>query len=162
MQTKRLNLFHCVCSPCPWLSNEHETDNYWGTDSLVFVTGRLFRFWAGTWGQFSVAVTHMEIGLSWILSLNLYIYRDPRSSRTFNNLVRTKTFMFSKYDHNKNIYKNFHSRRWGSLLPWSAHARPSARPPIDMSGNVPAHVSAESPSNISPNPSEVISEVSEH
>ena len=33
--------------------------------------------------------------------------------------------------------------------------------PIDVSGNFPAHVSAESPSNISPNPSEVISEVSE-
>ena len=34
-------------------------------------------------------------------------------------------------------------------------------PPINTSGNFPAHVSAESPSNISPNPSEVISEVSE-
>ena len=31
----------------------------------------------------------------------------------------------------------------------------------DTSGNFPTHVSAESPSNISPNPSEVISEVSE-
>ncbi len=43
----------------------------------------------------------------------------------------------------------------------SAHAGPFARPPISMSGNFLAHVSAESPSNISPNPSEVISEVSE-
>ena len=33
--------------------------------------------------------------------------------------------------------------------------------PIDTSGHFSAHVSAESPSNISPNPSEVISEVSE-
>ena len=33
--------------------------------------------------------------------------------------------------------------------------------PISMSGNFLAYVSAESPSNISPNPSEVISEVSE-
>ena len=41
------------------------------------------------------------------------------------------------------------------------HARPSAQPPIDVSGNFPAPVSAESPSNISPNPSEVISKVSE-
>ena len=32
---------------------------------------------------------------------------------------------------------------------------------IDMSGIFPTHVSAESPSNISPNPSEVIPEVSE-
>ena len=43
----------------------------------------------------------------------------------------------------------------------SAHAGPFARPPISMSGNFLALVSAESPSNISPNPSEVISEVSE-
>jgi hypothetical protein len=49
----------------------------------------------------------------------------------------------------------------GVPTPGSAHARPSARPPIDTSGNFPPHVSAESPSNISPNPSEVISEVSE-
>ena len=32
----------------------------------------------------------------------------------------------------------------GVLAPGSAHARPSARPPIDTSGNFPAHVSAES------------------
>ena len=33
--------------------------------------------------------------------------------------------------------------------------------PINVSGNFPAHMSEESPSNISPNPSKVISEVSE-
>ena len=49
----------------------------------------------------------------------------------------------------------------GVFAPGSAHARPSAQPPIDTSGNFPAHMSAESPSNISPNPLEVISEVSE-
>ena len=49
----------------------------------------------------------------------------------------------------------------GVLATVSAHARHSARPPIDTSRNVPAHMSADSPSNISPNPSEVISEVSE-
>ena len=42
-----------------------------------------------------------------------------------------------------------------------AHAGHSAQPPIGTSGNFPAGVSAESPSNISPNPSDVISEVSE-
>ena len=31
----------------------------------------------------------------------------------------------------------------GVLAPGSAHARPSARPPIDMSGNFSPHVSAE-------------------
>ena len=34
----------------------------------------------------------------------------------------------------------------GVLALGSARARPSAQPPIDMSGNFPAHVSAESPS----------------
>ena len=47
----------------------------------------------------------------------------------------------------------------GVLAPGSAHARPSAQLPIDTSGIFPAHVSAESPSNIPQNPSEVISEV---
>ena len=49
----------------------------------------------------------------------------------------------------------------GVLAPVSAHAGPSAQPPIGTSGNFLAHVSAESPSNASPNLSEVISEVSE-
>ena len=38
---------------------------------------------------------------------------------------------------------------------------PSLVPPIDTSGNFPAHMSAESPLNTSPNPSEAISEVLE-
>ena len=42
----------------------------------------------------------------------------------------------------------------GVLAPVSAHAGPSAQPPIGTSGNFPARVYAESPSNISPNPSE--------
>jgi hypothetical protein len=46
----------------------------------------------------------------------------------------------------------------GVLTPGSAHTRPFAWPPID-SGHFTLHVSAESPSNISPNPSEVISKV---
>ena len=48
----------------------------------------------------------------------------------------------------------------GVLAPVSAQAGPSAQPPIDVSGYFPAPVSAESLSNISPNPSEVISKVS--
>jgi hypothetical protein len=47
----------------------------------------------------------------------------------------------------------------GVLAPGFVHARPSTRPPLDTSRNFSAHVSAESPSNISLNPSEVISEV---
>ena len=34
--------------------------------------------------------------------------------------------------------------------PGTAHARLSAWPPIDMNQDFPAHLSAESPSNISP------------
>ena len=49
----------------------------------------------------------------------------------------------------------------GVLAPVSAHAGPSAQPLIDVSENFPAHVFAELPSNISPNRSEVISEISE-
>ena len=49
----------------------------------------------------------------------------------------------------------------GALAPVSAHVGPSTQPHINMSGNFPAHASAELPSNIFPNPSEVISEVSE-
>ena len=38
----------------------------------------------------------------------------------------------------------------GVLAPGSAHARPSAQPPIDTSGNFPAHMSAESPQTSPP------------
>ena len=57
--------------------------------------------------------------------------------------------------------KQFPLTPMGVLAPGSAHARPFAQPPINVRGNFLAHVSEESPSNISPNPSEVISEVSE-
>ena len=63
--------------------------------------------------------------------------------------------------HEKKEVLKFPLAPMGVLAPVSAHARHSAQPPIDTSGNFPAHVSAESPSNISPNPSEVISKVSE-
>jgi hypothetical protein len=53
--------------------------------------------------------------------------------------------------------KKFLLAPMGALTPGSVHARPSARPPINTSGNLPAHMSSESPSNTS----EVISEVSE-
>ena len=45
-----------------------------------------------------------------------------------------------------------HSIQFHVLAPGSAHARPSAWPLISMHGNCPPHMSAESPSNISPNP----------
>ena len=61
------------------------------------------------------------------------------------------------------IFKNAMNNHWkenseisatanGVLAPGSAHARPSAHAPIDTSGYFSAHMSAKSPSNISPNP----------
>ena len=49
----------------------------------------------------------------------------------------------------------------GVLAHGSAHARPSAQPPINVSGNFLPPVSAEWPSNISPIPSKVESKVLE-
>ena len=49
----------------------------------------------------------------------------------------------------------------GVVAPVSVHLGPSAQPPINVSENFPVHVSAKLPWNIFPNPSEVISEVSE-
>ena len=61
----------------------------------------------------------------------------------------------------EDYFKKILLAQMGVLAPVSAHAGHSAQPPIVTSGNFPARLSAESPSNISPNPSEVISEVSE-
>jgi hypothetical protein len=55
------------------------------------------------------------------------------------------------------MQREFPPTPMGVLAPGSAHMRPLAQTPIDMSKKFPVHVSAESPSNISPNPSEVIS-----
>ena len=49
-------------------------------------------------------------------------------------------------------YYKFLFTPMGVLAPGSAHVRPSAQTPIDVSGNFPAPVSAESPSKISPSP----------
>ena len=48
----------------------------------------------------------------------------------------------------KTIKQKFPLAPMGVLAPGSAHARPSARLPINTNGNFPAHVCAESPSNI--------------
>ena len=75
-------------------------------------------------------------------------------------MARNKIHIIFKVSMNRGVEK-FLLAPMGVLAPVSAHAGPSAQTPIDTSGNFPARVSAESPSNISHNPSEVISEVSE-
>ena len=78
----------------------------------------------------------------------------------------TKCYQFgsgtrSLFRHKPYLYSKFPLAPMGVLAPVSAHAGPSAQPPIGTSRNFPARMSAESPSNISHNPSEVISKVSE-
>ena len=47
--------------------------------------------------------------------------------------------------------KIFPLTQMGVLAHGSAHMRPSGQPPIDVSGNFSAHMSAELPKIISPN-----------
>ena len=49
----------------------------------------------------------------------------------------------------------------GDITPHLRRLDGVAHPPIEVSGNVSVHMSAKSPSNVSPIPSEVISGVSE-
>ena len=80
-----------------------------------------------------------------------------------------KIFSFHTFIHRKYLFKYYIRNRFcsifavkstnkfplahmGVLTPRSAQIQPSAQPPIDTSGNFSPHVSAESPSNISPNP----------
>jgi hypothetical protein len=60
-----------------------------------------------------------------------------------------------------NIFKISARANGGPRSP-SAHAWPFARPPIDTSGNFPANMSAESPLNTSPNPSEPLGNFSKY
>ena len=50
----------------------------------------------------------------------------------------------SEQDIGPKITEKFPLALMGVLAPGSAHARPSARPPIDTRGSFPVHVSAES------------------
>ena len=100
-----------------------------------------------------------------VLSLNQAILHSDWLRRYMESSVGLKCpdiFILSAILQETQIQsKKMSTSTMGDLAHGSAHARTSARPPIDTSGNFPAHMSAESPSNISPNPSEVISEVSE-
>ena len=102
---------------------------------------------------FEVVLTHwpfQDYCYCAVASIILWVAYWPLATLT----VKLKKIMWWE------VYK-FPLAPMGVLAPGSEHARPSTQPPIDTSGNFSADVSAESPSNISPNPSEVISEVSE-
>ena len=66
------------------------------------------------------------------------------------HLNKSTTCLYKFLD--EKIFQKFPLTPIGVLAPGSRHARPSAQPPIDMSGNFPAHVSAESPSKFSKKP----------
>ena len=104
-----------------------------------------------------VLQTELSVHYSWhfILSLSLDYFSPrrgcPRVLKFCMGFLRFEVKHFLRPPSLVNFFKVFFLSNWFTL------------PPIDTSGNFPAaaHVSAESPSNISPNPSEVISEVSE-
>ena len=110
-----------------------------------------------------------------VLNWNLYIYLVELATKclwriilpqkwlqkTFSILCHCQSSLWDNIDYTPSLLEKFLPTPMGVLATGSGHARPSARPPIYMSGNFPAHMSAESPSNISSNTSEVISDVSE-
>jgi hypothetical protein len=67
------------------------------------------------------------------------------------------TFVFFKSELFPTVVTVNSARAEGVLAPRLLTLDGSAHPPTDTSGNFPAHMSAESPLNTSPNPSEVIS-----
>jgi hypothetical protein len=121
---------------------------------------------------------HTEINIIIIIIHNLFQYRLSN----FREFKQDYGLPRLKLDHKYQtcyvgIYckgdqwgiRNWHMTQWqqiviplapmGVLAPRLRMLDVSARPPIDTSGNFPAHMSAESPLNISPNLSEVISKV---
>ena len=98
---------------------------------------------------------------SFRVSLRFQMSGRTRTGNSFNNRPRfilwmelvwtDRLFKLSKMSANAN----------GGPCSLAAQTWRFARPPIDMSGNFPRHVSAVSPSTISPNPWEVIPKVSE-
>ena len=57
-------------------------------------------------------------------------------------LIQFMLHMFGPQTVEEGEEEKFPLAPMGVLAPGSAHARPSARPPIDTSGNFPANVSA--------------------
>jgi hypothetical protein len=73
------------------------------------------------------------------------------SSKMVPNMNLKFRLILTKYELKFVQKKEYPLGPMGVLATGSAHPRPSSQPPIETSGNFPAEVSAESPSNISPN-----------
>ena len=86
----------------------------------------------------------VKIDIKW--GLVTYVKSSFRTSFSFTILPKSASLA---------CWNSAHAN--GGPRSLSKHTRPFAQPPIDMSGIFLAHMSGESPLNISPNPSEVIS-----
>ena len=103
------------------------------------------------------------MGIDYVSFIHKYL-----STEYYNINVKTNIYIYKKVTHKcgnssasqvktECVNNNkFPLTPMGVLALGSAQACPSARPPINMNRNFPPHVSAESPLNTSPNPSEVI------
>ena len=74
------------------------------------------------------------------LSSEFYNFYDMEKSKTHPDLFASER---ESDPVSYQIQYKFPLTPMGVLAPGSAHARPSAQPPIDVSGNFSAHMSAE-------------------
>ena len=84
----------------------------------------------------------------------LHIPRGFKSAQRLEKKLMTKSSWYKKDGNSKEtgtdqVREEFPLAPMGVRAPGSVHAGPSAQPPIYTSRNYPAHMSAESPSNIS-------------
>ena len=79
--------------------------------------------------------------LPWIESA-VHLGHILHQSGNMDKDIRVKRASF--IDESVEVREKFPLMPMGVLAPGSAHARPSAQPPIDVRGNFPARVSAKS------------------
>jgi hypothetical protein len=81
----------------------------------------------------------------WWLSRSQYVISSFDVFRGVMEIATLTNFHANKMKHVDKIYsikvKQIPLTPMGVLAPGSAHVRPSAQPPIDVSGNFPAHMS---------------------
>ena len=82
--------------------------------------------------------------------------QDQSYKETWNQ-GNQQSVKYTNYPCQSEHFRKFPLAPMGVLAPHLRTLDVSARPPIDTSGNFLVHMSAESPLNTSPNPSEVIS-----
>ena len=138
-----------------WISNSPLQPNvFYCPYKCIFIC----KLWTSKTNKLNTGSHLIQAFLNAFLDHHLYINQNRKSNPDLN--VDGEEFEGWEW-HKPQEQNKIPLVPMGVLAPGSAHARPSARPPIITSRNFPANMSADLPSNISPNPSEVISEVSE-